>query len=346
MASARATMADVAREAGVSKTLVSIVFRDAPGASAETRARVLAAAERIGYVRDERARMLRSRTSTDLGVCFDTQGQMHHDLLDDLYAATAGGRHNLILSAASAHRSQREAIAGLVAFRCGALIVLGPRLPEAELLAVAQGVPVVSVARVTRSPELDWVASDDTNGTRLAVEHLLGLGHRRLVFFSSPGDSGSEEREIGFRTAIHDAQRSPAGEHVSGRVMPAGESSSAGARAITHLLDQSAGAAPGTAPTAVITFNDRCAKGALDILHQRGFAVPQQLSVIGFDDSDVAQRAHVQLTTVRQDTAKLARFAVERAVQRMSGIYLESQSTGLLVPTELVIRSTTGPPPN
>ena len=329
--SPRATMADVARVAGVSKTLVSIVFREAPGASAATRARVLAAAEQIGYVRDERARMLRSRTSTDVGVMFSTQEPMQHDLLDGLYKATSGSRHNLILSAASENRTQEEAILSLVAFRCGAIIVIAPQMADEHLTSIAQGVPVVCVGRPAQTTQIDWVSSEDADGMRQAVQHLVELGHERITFFSSPTSCGSAERESGFRDAIHAAG-------VTGTVRPAGRTSTAGARAAADVLASS------PRPTAIIGFNDRCAKGAMDVLLGRGVNIPSQMSIVGFDDCEVAQRDYVRLTTVRQDTAKIARFAAERAIQRIAGIYLESQPAGLRVPTELVVRATTSAP--
>jgi DNA-binding LacI/PurR family transcriptional regulator len=325
-------MADVARAAGVSKTLVSIVFRDAPGASAETRARVLAAASQIGYVRDERARMLSSRQSTDVGVVFSTQQPLHHDLLDGLYTATSGSQHNLILSAVSQGRTQDEAIVSLLAFRCGVIIALGPNMSDEHLLSIAQETPVVCVARPSHAPRLDWVASDDADGMRQAVNHLVTLGHQRITFLTSPNDCGSPERESGFLTAVHAAG-------VVGKVLPTGQTGPDGARAAAQILDSSE-----ARPTALIAFNDRCAKGAMDMLVQRGLSVPRDMSIVGFDDSEIAQRDYVQLTTVRQDTAKIARFAAERALQRIAGIYLESQPPGLLVPTQLIVRETTSTP--
>lgn len=325
-------MADVARAAGVSKTLVSIVFREAPGASAETRARVLAAAAQIGYVPDERARMLRSRKSTDVGVMFSTQQPLHHDLLDGLYTATSGSRHNLILSAVSETRTQDEAILSLLAFRCGAIIALAPRMTDKHLLALTQDVPVVCVSRPSEAPRLDWVTSDDAGGMRQAVRHLVALGHQRITFLSSPTDCGSPERESGFVAAVHAAG-------IIGTVLPAGQTGPHGARAAAQILDS-----PEPHPTALIAFNDRCAKGAMDMVVQRGLSVPRDMSIVGFDDSEIAQRDYVQLTTVRQDTAKIARFAAERALQRIAGIYLESQPDGLLVPTQLIVRATTSPP--
>jgi len=205
-------------------------------------------------------------------------------------------------------------------------------MTDDHLLNIAQGVPVVCVARPSQTPRLDWVASDDAGGMRQAVQHLIGLGHQRIAFLSSPTDCGSPEREAGFLAAIRAAG-------VAGIIRPAGQTGTDGARATEQILDS-----PEPPPTALIAFNDRCAKGAMDVVLRHGIDVPRQLSIVGFDDSEVAQRDYVQLTTVRQDTAKIARFAAERALQRIAGIYLESQPAGLLVPTQLVVRATTSPP--
>ena len=107
-------MRDVAREAGVSTALVSIVFRDAPGASEQTRRQVREAADRIGYVLDERARLLRRSRSTDIGVLFETGQPFHQHLLDALYYAIEGAGGTVILSGVSSARDERTALASLV----------------------------------------------------------------------------------------------------------------------------------------------------------------------------------------------------------------------------------------
>ncbi|WP_196488197.1 LacI family DNA-binding transcriptional regulator, partial [Propionibacterium freudenreichii] len=190
----RPTMRDVARAAGVSQSLVSIVFRGAPGAGAQTRDRVLAAARELGYVRDESARSLRASQSTSIGVCFQTRQPFHHVLLDGMYAHTAGTNHPLVLSAVSDARDEATAIRGLLAYRCGALVLLGPRGDEQSLAAMAGDTPVVVVGRRVDDRSIDWVTSDDGLGMDQAVTHLRTLGHRRVLYLSCSRAAGGPDR--------------------------------------------------------------------------------------------------------------------------------------------------------
>jgi DNA-binding LacI/PurR family transcriptional regulator len=337
----RPTMRDVAEAAGVSTALVSIVFRDAPGASDDTRERVREAAAEIGYVVDERARLLRRRRSADVGVLFQTGQPFHQQLLDDLYAEIEGSGGAVILSGASPGRDERAALASLVAYRCGAIIVLGADLPEAQLLRAADGIPLVSVARPTGA-EIDWVSSDDEGATGLAVEHLADLGHAEVLFASAPGAAGAQQREQGFREAT--ARLGMRGEIAAG-----GTTEVSGAELAERLL------ARDRLPGAVITFNDRSALGLLDVLVRRGVRIPENISVVGNDDSEIAARPYVGLTTVAQDTGCLAAEAAHLARRRMregdaspagTRAAAAEDGTGVLVPVELVVRSSTGPAPS
>ncbi|MEY8654501.1 LacI family DNA-binding transcriptional regulator [Brachybacterium paraconglomeratum] len=350
----RPTMRDVAQEAGVSTALVSIVFREAPGASDETRQRVREAAANIGYVVDERARLLRRRRSPDVGVLFQTGQPFHQQLLEDLYAEIEGAGGAVILSGASPHRDERTALASLVSYRCGAIIVLGADLPEEELLRGADGIALVSVARPA-GPGIDWVASDDERATALALEHLAALGHERVLFASAPGAAGAPQREQG----LHEAA---ARLGVQVEVAAGGTTEVAGAALAEQLLSRDA------LPDAVITFNDRAALGFLDVLVRCGVRVPEDLSVIGNDDSEIAARSYVDLTTIAQDTRRLAAEAARLARCRMRGVDGAAEADGVpagtpssdgaavdgkgagrvagggvVVPVELVVRSSTGP---
>src|SRR5690242_16621131 len=133
----RPTLADVAAEARVSVALVSIVMRDAPGASAATRERVLEVARRLDYQPDNRARLLRSGRNRLLGVVFGVQHPFHDDLLTGLYDAAERVGYELTLSAITPRRDERAAIAGLLQDRCAALVLLGPLIPSAELATLA-----------------------------------------------------------------------------------------------------------------------------------------------------------------------------------------------------------------
>lgn len=329
--SRRPTMRDVARAAGVSQSLVSIAFRQAPGVSGATRERILATARELGYVRDESARALRAHRSTSIGVCFQTRQPFHHVLLDHLYEATAGGPHQLVLSAVSDARDEATAVEGLLSYRCGALLLLGPRAAEADLAKVVRDTPLVVLGRTIARSDVDWVSSDDAEGIDQAVAHLCELGHRRISYLSCSWAAGGAEREKAFRAAAeaHDVA-------VGATVLDGDMTEQRGASAAHELLDAA------ERPTAIIAFNDRVALGLMDVFMRNGVNVPRDMSVIGFDDSEIAQRDPILMTSVHQDAQRLAQLGVERAQQLIFPSSPPSEPQGTLVPTHLVVRGTTG----
>src|SRR5687768_13629135 len=141
----RPTLADVAALAGVSVALVSIVIRDVPGASQQSRQRVLQAADELGYRPDTRARLLRSHRRRLLGVVFGVQHAFHGDLVSGLYAAADRVGYELALSAVTPGRDERRAVASLLQDRCEALILLGPQAPTSFLAELTARLPVVVV---------------------------------------------------------------------------------------------------------------------------------------------------------------------------------------------------------
>ena len=155
----RPTLADVAARAGVSKSLVSLVMRGEPGASTDTRRRVLEAADQLGYHPDSRARLLRSGRSRLLGVVFGIEHTFHADLVTALYTAARETGYELALSAVTPDRDEAEATAGLLQDRCEALILIGPHRPAAHLARLAARLPVVVLARTVRA--IDARASRD-----------------------------------------------------------------------------------------------------------------------------------------------------------------------------------------
>ncbi|RBY83613.1 LacI family transcriptional regulator [Geodermatophilus sp. TF02-6] len=324
----RPTLADVAVRAGVSTALVSIVMRDAPGASAATRDRVRAAADEIGYRPDSRARLLRSSRSRLLGVVFGVQHTFHGDLVSGLYAAAERAGYELALSAVTPGRDERRAVGTLLQDRCEALVLLGPSSPTAALADLATRLPVVVVARSVRSAAVDVVRTADDEGIRLAVDHLLGLGHRDVVHVDGGQAPGAAERRRGYREALRAGGLTP-------RVVPGGLGEDDGAAAARALLVR-------TLPTAVTVFNDRCALGVLDVLRRAGRGVPEEVSVVGYDDSRIARLSSVDLTSVAQDVEQLTALAVQRALDRLDGRPVGRRE--LVVPPHLVVRSSTAPP--
>ena len=327
----RPTLADVAARAGVSTALVSIVMRGAKGAGEATRERVLQAAREIGYRPDTRARLLRSHRSHLLGVRFGLQQPFHADLVEGLYAVAEPAGYQLALSAVTAGRDEERAAQSLLDDRCEALILLGPQAPAARLAELAARLPVVSVARRLRPavPGVEVVRTADEQGARQAVDHLVGLGHRDIVHVDGGRAPGAADRRRGYRTAL---RRHGLAERA--RVVAAGPNEEDGARAARELL-------AGPPFTAVLAFNDHCASGVLDVLVRSGVEVPGRVSVVGFDDSSLARLAHVDLTTVAQDVARLADLAVGRAISRLEG---EETPGETVVAPRLVVRGTTAAP--
>jgi DNA-binding LacI/PurR family transcriptional regulator len=324
----RPTLADVAARAGVSKSLVSLVMRDEPGAGPETRRRVLEAAGHLGYHPDSRARLLRSGRSRLLGVVFDIQHAFHVDLVTALYTAARDRGYELALSAVTPDRDEAEATGGLLQDRCEALIMCGPRTPAADLARLAVRLPVVVLARNVRVADVIRTADDE--GLRQAVDLLAGLGHQRIAHIDGGRAPGAADRRRGYREAM-----ATHGLHRHSRIAEGGLTEEDGAAAARRLLDE------GDRPTAITVFNDRSATGVLDVLTRACLRVPEDISVVGFDDSHLARLAHVNLTTVAQDTGTMTRLSVDRAIARIDGSDITHRS--LVVPPRLIIRGTTAP---
>ena len=327
----RPTLVDVATAAGVSTALVSIIVRGAPGASDATRQRVLRIADELGYRPDTRARLLRSSRSRLLGVVFGVQHAFHGDLLAGLYGSADSYGYTLALSAVTPGRDEHRAVDDLLQDRCEGLVLLGPALSTPTLARLAARMPVVVVARAVRSAAVDVVRTDDAQGLQQAVDHLVALGHRRIVHVDGGRAAGAAERRRGYRLAM---QRHGLEAHV--RIVHGGLTEDDGAAAGADLL-------AGAAPSAVTVFNDRCAVGVLAALRAADVDVPGEVSVVGYDDSRLARLHTVRLTTVGQDTEVLTDLAVARMVDRLVGSPVSAREQ--VVPPHFILRDTTGPPP-
>jgi DNA-binding LacI/PurR family transcriptional regulator len=324
-------MADVAARAGVSRALVSIVFRGVPGASPETRQRVMEAAEVLSYRPDQRARLLGSNRSRTVGVVFGLHHEFHAEVVEALYAAAEATGYDLALGAAAPTRNEARAVQSLLDYRCEALILLGPTLSTAAVEELAERLPVVVVARALRTRSVDVVRTDDLAGAGLAVEHLSGLGHRSIVHVDGRRAPGAAERRRGYRAAMR-----ALGLESRAVVIAGGLTEEDGEKAVDELL-------AGPLPTAVTAFNDLCASGLLAAARERGVSVPGGLSVVGYDDSHIAGLTSVALTTVAQDSARLAESALGLALSRVADASGVPPCREVVVPPRLVVRRTTAP---
>jgi DNA-binding LacI/PurR family transcriptional regulator len=329
-------MEDVAQRAGVSRALVSIVFRGVAGASTATRERVMRAAEELAYRPDQRARLLgRNRTGV-VGVAFGLHDEFHAEVVEQLYRAVDGTGYELALGAVAPTRDEHRAVQSLLGYRCEVLILIGPALPRLAVEQLAEHLPVVVVARALRSRAVDVVRTDDVAGSRLAVEHLAGLGHQSIAHVDGQRAPGAAERRRGYRAAMAHLGLDP---HV--RVIPGGLTEQHGERAAAQLLTSP----KPTAATAVTAFNDHCAAGLMAAVRARGVRVPDQLSLVGYDNSHIASLATVALTTIAQDAPALAGKALDLALTRTEHKreHEHEDEREIVLPPRLVIRQTSAP---
>ena len=326
---ARPRLDDVAVLAGVSTATASLVLRDRPGPSRDTRDRVLTAAESLGYRADRSASMLARRRTHLLGLSMSLTNPFHAELVEDIHVAAFDRGYDVVVSPLTGVRDEGQTALRLVDQRCEALILLGPSLTRRELESLAAHTPVVVVGRRLTAEGVAVVRAADDRGVAAAVRHLTDLGHRRVAYVDGPPGPIATLRREGFRRAMRRFSDEGAPVVVSG-----GDTELAGMQA---RLPHGAGA-----PTAYVCFNDRCALGVVDQLRAAGLDVPQDVSVVGFDDSPVARLRTVSLTTVSQSPVAMAAAAVDAAVDLVDGGGLGSRPDVVLEPP-LVVRTSSGP---
>ncbi|WP_194814742.1 LacI family DNA-binding transcriptional regulator [Nocardia sp. XZ_19_385] len=328
---ARPTMEDVAARAGVSRALVSLVMRDSPKVSEHRRRAVLAAAKDLGYQPHIMARSLASRTSNIVGVLVsDLRNAFFADVVEGMDSAAQELGFELILNTGrrSAAR-ERTALESLLAFRPGGIILLSPVLPAAAIRQAAQQGPVVLVSRGSTVPEVDTVNDDGEAGAALAVDHLVSLGHRRIVHLDGGAAFSSAARRRGYRTAMQRHGLEP-------MVVPSEHTDSAGLAAVQRLRNLFS---HNDFPTALVCGNDFNAVGAMSGLEEAGLRVPEDVSIVGYDNTSLAALRHVSLTTIDQPRNRMGRLALEALAERLRDG--RTAPVRRRVEPSLVVRSTT-----
>jgi DNA-binding LacI/PurR family transcriptional regulator len=327
----RPRLEEVAARVGLSTATVSLVLRNVPGPSEETRRRVLQAAEELGYRPNRTASLLARRRSHLLGVSLEVRNSFHAELVEELQAASEQVGYELVLSTVTRTQNEQRAVETLLDSHCEALILLGPDAPPARLTALGKQLPVIAVGRRVKADGVDVVRSADDQGTSEVVNYLAGLAHRAITYVDGGKGIIPGDRRRGYRTAM---RRHKLNDWI--RIIPGDHTEESGVRAAAALL------AEPELPTAVVTFNDRCALGLLDALNRAGVDVPGSVSIVGYDDSPLARLAHINLTTVSQNTQQQAEQAVAAAVERLDE--QRSVPREVVLSPRLVVRRTAGPP--
>ncbi|MPY98015.1 MAG: LacI family DNA-binding transcriptional regulator [Actinophytocola sp.] len=325
------TSHDVARLAGVSQPTVSRALRGDTRVSAATRAKVREAATALNYVPSEAGRSLSTRSTRRIGVLVtDLTNPFYPHLIAPLHDELERLDNRMMLfterteAAVAADRLLDRSIDGVVL----ATVTLDSTLP-AELRR--RDLPFVFLNREGGSPTSDAAVVDNRLGGEIAARELVRLGHRHIAgIFGPENTSTGRDRELGFRLALADAEIALRQTHTRHGPFEF----ETGAKALADLLETT------PAPTAVFCGNDVIALGALDTAKRAGVAVPDELTVIGFDDIPMASWAAFELTTVHHDMHEMARAAARLLVDRISGSADSAEPRRVVLEPELVRRGT------
>ena len=331
----RVTMDDVARRAGVSRALVSLVMRSSPKVSDARRARVQAAAEQLGYRPNAMARGLASRRTRTLGVLLnELHNPFYAEIMDGIEEQAESLEYRLLAGTGGRRPGgESRAVDMFLEHRVDGLLLVGPRLATSEIGAAAQHVAVVVVAREVRHPHVDWIVNDEPTGARLAIGHLVSLGHRRIVHIDGGRGAGATARRKAYALAMREV-----GLEQQIRVLGGDYTDGAGVRAAEQLL------ASGDVPTAIFAANDLLATGVIDRLEDAGLRIPADVAIVGYDNTFLAALHHVSLTTINQPRPEMGRQAVRALVDRIEG--RRDGALRLRTAPSLVVRETTGPARN
>lgn len=330
------TIYDVAREAGVGIGTVSRVLNSNPRVSVETRERVLRVIQRLDYRPSHVAQRLSLRKTLSIGVVavYFTRPSVV-ERLRGIESLIAGSGYDLMVYNVETPSRRDDCFRSMAsASRVDGLIVisLAPADEDVERWAAA-GVPVVLIDTV--HPALPCIVVDDISGGYCATQHLIGLGHRKIAFISDPIHSAfnftsSRDRLEGMRRAMHDC-----GSAMDPAFQLTGQRGWEPARQLAHKLLEME-----EPPTAVFAASDAQAFGVLQAARELGLQVPGDLSLVGYDDVEMAE--YLNLTTIRQPLFESGRRGIDLLLQALGeqeGVALRQQ-----LPVELVVRGSTAPP--
>lgn len=326
----RPTIIDVAAKAGVSKSLVSLALRGDGGVSDATRDRILKAAAELGYRSNALARALVQGRTGQIGVIVtDLRNPYHAEVaLGVEAAAEKAGFGTFLANGRRDPKRLADHVNALIGHNVEGLVVVSSRVDTAVLSSAAARLPIVVVGRPeTLAAGLDSVSNDDDAGARLAVEHLIALGHRKIAFASASDRPAGRARRRGYEEALRRAGAGPADVHL----IPDDRGP-----AIDELLNGDA--------TAILANNDLLAVDILGRTHELGIPVPERLSIVGYDNTELAARVWPRLTSVDQRRSELGRTALTMLTDRLEGATADRRE--IITPALVTRHSTAAPSPD
>jgi LacI family transcriptional regulator len=329
----RPTIQDLARAAATSPSTASRALSGNGYVAADVRARVLEAAERIGYVPDINARTLRNRRSRAVGVLIS-------DLRNPFYANLAAvieqqlrsaGYHVIVVNNDGEQHAEVEGARTFLAVRVSAAIIT-PVSDRAVHMLMDDGVPVVQADRMVDGLTTDGVLVDNVQGARRITDHLIGLGHTRIaLLIDETGWTTGAGRLAGYRAALRDAGL----PMDPGLVVPTRFQPDTAREAVTALLDRRPDV------TALFAANNRLAEGAFQALQEGGHRMPEDVSLVAFDDVPWMSMVSPGITTVDQHTDDLGRMCAQLVVDRIGGSVPPSVR---YIEPSVIVRGSTAPP--
>jgi LacI family transcriptional regulator len=330
------TAYDVAERAGVSMGTVSRYLTGNGYVGDASRAKIAAAIDELGYIPNRAAASLTTKNTGLLGfVVSDLRNPFTAEIASSLSQHAREHGYGLVLSDSMNDPAiSLEAIESMRAHGVDGLIVTPPESSALNdaLVAAAPTLPIVGIGLRTTPQVTDLVTSGTRAGAISAVEHLVGLGHRRIGYVGS--SSMASGRYRGYQDAL-----AAAGLPIDPDLVVVGELNRAGGFAAVDALFALA-----ERPTAIFAANDAVALGVIQAAHEWGVAVPEHLSVVGYDDVDLAAHSVPPLTTVAQPLAAMGQAAVELLISRLRGADRQRASEEVVLPVRLVVRGSTASP--
>jgi DNA-binding LacI/PurR family transcriptional regulator len=328
---ARPTIYDVAQRAKVSKSLVSLVMRGSQNVSEERRVAVLRAASELGYRPNEHARALAQGRTRTVGVLISNlRNPFFAEVIEGLQEELGASRYRTLLGT-GARDASRELGATEAMLERGVegMVLLSPEIPAEELASLARKSSTVIVGRDLRESSLDCVVNDDFSGAEMVVEHLAGLGHERIAHVSGGTGAGAAARRKGYERAMRRLG-------LDSRVVYGEYTDEGGYWGTRQLL------AAEPRPTAIFAANDFAAMGTFVAIDEAGLSVPEDVSVVGYDNTYLAGLALVSLTSIDQPRRDMGVLAARLLLERVESERTEPRRE--VLKPRLIRRSTSAPP--